>query len=258
MVMSNCLSALPRTLARGALDLLLPLRCLSCDERVGTGEGLCPACWSAMSFIEKPVCYRLGTPFSYDIGEEAWSPRAIADPPPFERSRSVAFYQGTAQALVLALKFGGRRELARPMGLWMRAAGRDFLQPDSLLVPVPLHWSRLLSRRFNQAAALAKVIAEACDAPFAPDTLVRIKRTRQQVGLSAGERHKNVRSAFAVGRNRASLLTSRHVVLVDDVVTTGSTLRACTRTLLGAGAASVDVLTFALADPSRQGHQEHF
>lgn len=233
------------------LNALLPLRCLCCDTRVASEDGLCPHCWHSMPFIEKPVCYRLGTPFSYDVGEQAWSPRAIASPPDFERLRSVAFYEGSAQNLVLAFKFAGRRELARPMGRWMHSAGREFLNADSIIVPVPLHWSRLLSRRFNQSAALAQVIARECGGTYEPDLLRRSKRTRRQVGLSAKERHKNVRSAFVFDKNRAGELTGRHVVLIDDVITTGSTIAACTKTLLSAGAGSVDVLTFALADPAR-------
>jgi len=240
----------PGSAGQAVLDFLLPKRCLCCDTLVSSGDGLCPTCWHSMPFIEKPVCYRLGTPFAYDVGEEAWSPRAIAAPPEFERLRSVALYEGAAQNLVLALKFAGRRELAGPMGRWMTGAGREFLSKDSLIVPVPLHWLRLLSRRFNQSAVLAQVIARECGGVYEPELLKRRKRTRQQVGLSARERQKNVRSAFSVDKNRAELLNGRHIVLIDDVMTTGSTVTACTKTLKAAGAASVDVLTFALADPS--------
>ena len=246
-------SSLARGTARLTLDALLLLRCMCCDKRVGSEDALCPVCWHSMPFIEKPVCHRLGTPFAYDMGEEAWSPRAIASPPDFGRLRSVAFYEGPAQNLVLALKFGRRRELARPMGRWMSGAGREFLSSDSLIVPVPLHWLRLLSRRFNQAAALAQVIARECGGSYEPELLKRRKRTRRQVGLSARDRRKNVRSAFSLGANRAGLLEGRNVVLIDDVITTGSTIAACTKTLLSAGAGSVDVLTFALADLTREG-----
>ncbi|MET1415745.1 ComF family protein [Roseibium sp. HPY-6] len=250
------LAHVPSATARGVLNVLLPLRCMCCDTRVGSEDGLCPVCWNSMPFIEKPVCHRLGIPFSYDVGEEAWSPRAIASPPVFDRLRSVAFYEGSAQSLVLAFKFGGRRELARPMGKWMVSAGREFLSPDSLIIPVPLHWLRLLSRRFNQSAALAQVIAKECGAAYEPDLLTRHKRTRQQVGLTAKERQKNVRSAFRIAAGRSGDLDGRHVVLIDDVMTTGSTIAACTKTLLSAGASSVDVLTFALADPSRSDQEE--
>jgi ComF family protein len=213
-------------------------------------------CWREMRFIEKPWCHRLGTPFSYDVGNEAWSPFAIASPPEFERLRSVAFYDGPARNLVLALKFSGRRELARSMGRWMSRTGAEFLHKDSLIVPVPLHWFRLLSRRFNQAADLAKSVSQECDGHYEPQLLKRIKRTRQQVGLSAKDRQTNVRSAFIVDKSRLGDLQGRHIVLIDDVLTTGATVTACSKVLLNAGAASVDVLTFAHADPSKRSGNE--
>ncbi|MCX2725208.1 ComF family protein [Roseibium salinum] len=246
----------PRAGARLALDFLLPMRCLSCDRRVGTEDGLCPVCWQKMQFIEKPWCYRLGIPFTYDVGEDAWSPRAIASPPVFDRLRSVAFYEGPARDLVLALKFSRRRELAGPMGRWMSRAGKEFLGEQSLILPVPLRWVRLLSRRFNQAADLAKVIAADCGGQYEPDLLRRRKRTRQQVGLSAKDRHRNVRSAFGIDKERESELQGRHVILIDDVMTTGSTVTACSKTVLAAGAASVNVITFAIADPSLRSADE--
>nr|WP_282449314.1 ComF family protein [Roseibium sp. CAU 1639] len=232
------------------LDGLLPRRCLCCDSRVAQDDGLCASCWRAMPFLERPWCQRLGTPFTYDVGSGAWSPRAIAEPPLFDRLRSVALYDGPARQLVLALKFSRRRELARPMARWMVRSGEELLTADSLVAPVPLHWTRLLGRRFNQAADLAREVARQSGAFYEPQLLKRHKRTRQQVGLSARDRHKNVRSAFVPGPLRTDTLAGRHVVLIDDVMTTGSTVAACTKCLLRAGVESVDVLTFALVDPN--------
>ncbi|GAB4521829.1 MAG: ComF family protein [Roseibium sp.] len=233
-----------------ALDFILPLRCLCCDARVASRQALCAACWTDLPFLERPWCHRLGTPFAYDVGDGAWSPQAIAAPPLFDRLRAVAHYEGPARQLVLALKFSRRRELARPMARWMARSGAEILDPDCLLVPVPLHWTRLLSRRFNQAADLAREVALETGAHFEPQLLRRRRRTRQQVGLSAQDRRRNVRTAFALDPERAAAAAGRRIVLVDDVLTTGSTVEACTRRLLAAGAASVDVLTFALADPA--------
>ncbi|ASP36932.1 ComF family protein [Labrenzia sp. VG12] len=232
------------------LDGLLPRRCLCCDARVAFEAGLCAPCWRAMPFLERPWCQRLGTPFSYDVGEGAWSPRAIAEPPLFDRLRAVAHYDGPARQLVLSLKFSRRRELAAPMAAWMMRSGGELLDAECLLLPVPLHWTRLVSRRFNQAADLAREIAGQSGAGYEPVLLKRRKRTRQQVGLTAKDRLRNVRAAFVVDRTRLETLAGRRVVLVDDVLTTGSTVTACSRCLLSAGAASVDVLTFALVDPN--------
>ena len=132
----------------------------------------------------------------------------------------------------------------------MARTGHELVSSGELIVPVPLHRFRLWQRRFNQAADLARSVSEASGAGYRPDLLQRIKRTRQQVGLKREDRRKNVRAAFKVRDGAANEVHGARVVLVDDVFTTGSTVTACTRTLLNAGAENVDVLTFALADPS--------
>lgn len=244
------LRGLPGLAAGLVLDGLLPPRCLCCDLRIDEQGGLCASCWRETPFLEKPWCQRYGTPFAYDVGAGAWSPQAIAAPPLFDRLRAVAFYDGPARHLVLTLKFARRRDLARPMARWMVRSGAELLRTDSLIVPVPLHWTRLLTRRFNQASDLAAEIARQSGAHHDPTLLKRRRRTRQQVGLTAKDRRRNVRTAFSLDPARAGGVAGRQIVLVDDVLTTGSTVAACTRCLLGAGAASVDVLTFAMVDQS--------
>jgi ComF family protein len=240
------------------LNMLLPRRCVSCEQTISSGNGLCGGCWQKMQFLEKPWCQKLGTPFSHDVGGGALSPRAIADPPVFDRLRAVSYYAGPARKLVLGLKFGRRRDLAEPMGVWMSRAGSELLQ-NTLVVPVPLHWTRIWQRRFNQAAELARSVAASSGADYAPAVLARTRRTRQQVGLPAKDRKRNVRKAFRVPEKMQQAVAGRCVVLVDDVYTTGSTVGACTKVLTAAGAASVDVLCFAIADPANHedvGHSD--
>ncbi|ADZ68899.1 ComF family protein [Polymorphum gilvum] len=232
-----------------ALDLLLPPRCLACERTIAEPGGLCAVCWADMPWLEAPRCARLGTPFSHDLGAGALSPRAIAEPPLFDRARAAALYKGPARDLVLTLKFGGRRETAGAMGRWMAFAGHELIEPGTLLVPVPLHRVRLWQRRFNQAALLADAVARQSGADAGLLVLERVRRTRQQVGLDARERQKNVRGAFRLRAGAEAQVAGRPVVLVDDVLTTGSTVTACARVLKAAGAAGVDVLTFAVADP---------
>lgn len=240
---------LMRTLATRTLDFLIPPRCLVCDRPTEAGSGLCPSCWAAMPFVERPWCERLGLPFSHDIGEGAWSPQAIASPPLFDRARSVALYQGPARKLVLALKFAGRRDVAPAMGRWMGRVAQELADERSLIVPVPLHRRRLWQRRFNQAALLAVAMGRDMGLPVCLDALERVMPTRHQIGLSAKERHRNVRRAFRVKETAKLAVFGRSILLVDDVFTTGSTVTACTRVLLSAGASKVDVMTFAIADP---------
>jgi len=232
-------------LGTGLVDLALPPQCLACDRHVAVDGGLCAVCWGELRPIERPYCQRLGIPFSYDLGPGALSAEAIADPPPFERCRSVAHFDAVARRLVHGLKYRDHMELARWMGAWMARAGAELVAEADVVVPVPLHRMRLWSRRFNQSAALAEAIARAGSKRFAPTALRRIRATTQQVGLSARERDANVRGAFRVAADEAMKIAGRRVLLVDDVYTTGATVKAATRALIRGGAAAVDVLTFA-------------
>jgi ComF family protein len=230
--------------ARAALDVALPTLCVACREPV-EGEGLCAACWSQLSFIAPPYCERLGIPFVYDPGPGILSMQAIADPPAYHRARAAVRYDEVARTLVHALKFHDRTDLAPTMGRWMAHAGRPLLADADLLVPVPLHWRRGFSRRYNQSGALARVIGRQTGVPVAIEALKRVRPTAHQIGLSRAERAANVQGAFQVPPGRKAEVHGRRVVLVDDVLTSGATVDACARALLRAKAASVDVLVFA-------------
>ena len=234
-------------LVRHALDIVFPPVCLACRKAIGADGALCAACWGQIGFIEKPYCDRLGTPFAQDLGAEGLiSPEAMSDPPVYARARAVArFDDGPTRQIVHRLKYGDRMEMAKPMGAWMARAGADLLQQADVIVPVPLHRARLWTRRFNQSAALARVISEQCGVPADLQALARIKPTSSQVGLTRSQRAQNVQGAFRV-RDEARLdLDGRCVVLVDDVLTSGATINAASRALLRGGAKRVDVLVFA-------------
>lgn len=226
-------------------ELLVPSVCLGCDNRVEQQGGLCPKCWNRLHFIEKPYCEVLGTAFSHDQGKGAISPLAIADPPPFDRLRSAVSYGDLARSLVTGLKFADRADLAPWMARWMLVAGRELIGDSDIIAAVPLHRTRLLTRRYNQSAELARAVAGASGIKFAPAALVRHKRTGSQVGLSASQRERNVQGAFRVPQTARPLIEEKRILLVDDVYTSGATAKACCRELLRAGAGAVDVLTFA-------------
>jgi ComF family protein len=237
------LTGAARTIFGLALGVALPRLCAACREPVG-GEGLCAPCWSKLSFISPPYCERLGIPFPFDPGPGTLSMEAIADPPVYSRARAAVCFDETARVLVHALKYADRLDLAPMMGRWMANAGRELTAEADLLVPVPLHWRRQWARRFNQSALLAEVIAKASGLRVS-HPLKRVKSTPQQVGLARSERAQNVQGAFGVRPDARIEVAGRRLVLVDDVLTSGATLEACTRALLRAGAASVDVLVFA-------------
>ncbi len=234
-----------RDLWRLALGLLYPPTCIACQAATGEPHALCAACWSQIRFIERPFCERLGTPFAVDLGQPLLSPAAIADPPVFGRARAVAEYDGTASLLVHRLKYNDRLELARAMGGMMARAGADLLADADVIVPVPLHRWRLWRRRFNQAMALARAVSSGSGVPCDPFLLVRVKHTRRQVGLTKAQRQENLQGAFRVPPAAKALLKGKRVLLIDDVLTTGSTANAASRALLRSGAAAVDILAFA-------------
>jgi ComF family protein len=230
----------------GFANLAYPPCCLACKDAVDEAGALCPGCWVRMPFIERPFCERLGTPFAQDLGAGLLSPAAQADPPVFARARVVATYDdGPARVLVQRLKYADRLDLAPAMARWMARAGAELIAEADCVIPVPLHRFRLWTRRFNQAALLAKGVARHAGLPYAPMALTRVKRTRPQVGLTRDARAANMQGAFKVPAEATHRVAGARILLVDDVLTSGATLNAAARVLLRAGAARVDVLTFA-------------
>src|SRR6478672_8570461 len=230
--------------SRLVLDIALPTLCVSCREPVH-GAGVCAACWAKLSFIAPPFCPRLGIPFVYDPGPGLLSMEAIANPPAYQRARAAVRYDDVARTLVHALKYQDRTDLAPAMGRWMARAGKELLGEADMLVPVPLHWRRGWSRRYNQSGALARVISRQSGARVAAESLRRVRATEQQIGLSRAQRASNVQGAFKVTADRIAEIQGRRAILVDDVLTSGATTDACARALLRARAAQVDVLVFA-------------
>ena len=245
-----------RRLWRGFVDWLTPPKCVACRVDVTSGGALCVACWQKLHFIDEPVCEALGTPFAYDQGEGALSPAAIADPPPWDRARAAVAFDDTSKHLVHLLKYKDMQEAGLAMARMMLGPGRKQLEQCDVILPVPLHRRRMWQRRFNQAAVLAQALSKATGKTYRHDVLLRQSATRSQVGLTAAERHRNVRKAFVVPVERQADIDGKRVLLVDDVRTTGATAAACAETLKAAGAAHVDVLSFALVLTPTQLHIE--
>ena len=232
-------------ITKGCVDLLVPARCVNCSALIAPNTGVCANCWQQMRFIERPFCSLMGTPFTVDLGDEIISTEAIAHPPPFRRLRCAVIYDDISRSLISRYKFSDRTDLAPFIANVMARAGGELINDADMIVALPLHWRRLHARRFNQSAHLAKLISDQCAVPFEPLILQRIKNTKQQIGLTFEGRRQNVAGAFKVSAESRPFLKGKNVLLVDDVYTSGATVKAATKSLLRAGAGAVDVLAFA-------------
>ena len=235
---------LPQFLA-SMVDFVIPPACPVCRNLVGGTDGVCAACWRDLEFITPLICHRTGVPLAEDPGPEGAGLAAMINPPPYHRARAPLKYTGIGVQLIRRMKYSDQSELVAMLApLILRAATLLFSTAD-LLVPVPMHRWRLARRRFNQSAELARALSRLTGVPMQVDMLERHRATAQQVGLTRAVRRTNLRGAFRVRDATKAQLAGRHVLLVDDVLTTGATAEACTRTLLRAGAGTVDIVTLA-------------
>lgn len=237
------------SVAGAGLDLLLPPRCLTCEAGVEAPGRLCPACFRLTAFVTQPCCDRCGTPFRHagQGGLARQCGQCTLDPPPWGRGRAALRYDDQARRIILPFKHGDRVDVAAALAHHMARAGAALLQSADLLVPVPLHRRRLLARRYNQSALLAHAVGRLARCAVMPDALQRVRVTAALGGKGRAERAAAVAGAIVVRPSRAGQLAGRRVVLIDDVLTTGATLGVCTRALLAAGVASVEVLVGARA-----------
>lgn len=232
----------------GALvRVVYPPRCLCCEEHVESEFALCGPCWRDTPFIEGLVCDACGAPLpgQEDEGLRPHCDDCLRHPPPWTRGRAALLYDGAARQMVLQLKHADRLDLARPLGDWLLRAGRAIIEPGMIVAPVPLHWTRLLRRRSNQSALIAARMASGAGLVHVPDLLQRLRRTPSQEGRGRAARFANLDGAIRAHPRRIAAARGRHVLLVDDVMTSGATLSAACRALTGAGVAQVSVLVLA-------------
>ncbi len=237
---------------RAVFDFLYPPVCLSCSAPIAEPNGLCASCWTALVPITAPMCPVLGLPFETDLGPDALSAAALADPPVFARARAAFVYSPLSARIVARFKYGDHPELARFIARAMVRAGAEFWPDDPVLVPVPLHRFRHWHRRYNQSAELARCLGRQLDLDFSPNLARRKRSTRQQVGLNPDQRKRNVSGAFGVDADQAARWAGRRLVLVDDVLTTGATVSALATALKRAGFDHIDVISFARVVPGAQ------
>ena len=225
------------------LDLLFPPRDFA--ERPAQGPGLAADAFLKISFLDDPVCDGCGIPFEFDQGIGALCPACMARPRAFARARAACLYDEGSRDLILRFKHADRPDLAKLFQQWISRAARDLIVDADAVVPVPLHPLRLLSRRYNQAAEIARPLARQAGLIYLPDSLQRGRATASQGGRSGSGRRRNVAGAFVVPPGYQRQIKGRRILLIDDVLTTGATAEACAKALLKAGARAVDVAVVA-------------
>jgi ComF family protein len=241
--MADVLMAPRRFLGRvgsGLTDLIWPARSLLSDARVEKAGTIEADLWQALDFLYGASCHTCGVPLPDATAPESVCPACLANKPHYRFMRAALAYDDMSKPMVLGMKHGARKDGVKVFSNWMVEAA-PYARDVDLIVPVPLHWTRLWARGYNQAGWLAQAIANRLNKPYAPLTLLRKRRTPSQNGLSSAGRLRNVEGAFVVSQD----VKRKHILLVDDVYTTGATINACAKALLRAGATVVDGVAMA-------------
>ena len=229
-----------RSLGKALVDFALPPRCAGCADVIDEVGAFCPDCWSGMEWLGTSGCRTCGLPLAATDADTCG--RCLADPPPLDRMRAAVAYDDRSRSIVLRLKYGRKVALARTMARYM-APLNDASGDEALVMPVPLHRRRLWSRGFNQSGLVALQLAKSWGFPFEAGLLRRTKPTVPLKGMSHSQRRRAVAGAFAV--DDPDRIRGRPIILVDDVLTSGSTAEACARALRKAGAERVELICWA-------------
>jgi ComF family protein len=243
---------------RAAVDLVLPERCPACGTITPSGGHFCGLCWQKLRFITQPWCASCAAPLEFALDDAQMCATCIAKPPSHDGIRAAVAYCDTSRQVVLKLKYGGKIAMAILIAQHLK---RHLPETDEriFIVPVPLHWTRLWSRGFNQSALIAKSMARSNDHIFCPDMLIRKKRTPLLRGLSGKQRQQTLKNAFELNPKLSGKVRGARIILVDDVLTSGATSQSCVKTLKKAGAQWVQIFCWArvLHDDVPQ-HQANF
>lgn len=230
------------------LHLIYPPQCLTCGGAVTSDFALCGSCWRDTPFVSGLTCDKCGLPLPGEApkdGSAVHCDDCLTIARPWDRGRAALLYAGKARDIVLQLKHADRIDFARPAGTWMAGAAQPLLRPDMLVVAVPLHWLRLVRRKYNQAGLLARQVAKCTGLAHCPDLLQRLRATKTQEGLGRDGRFANLADAIRVHPGRTALVPGRPVLLIDDVMTSGATLAACAEACLASGSGAVSILVLA-------------
>lgn len=230
------------------IDMILPPRCPISGETVDMQGTVSPEAWRKLAFISAPYCDCCGFPFMFaqsGAAQDMLCAACLKERPDYTSARAAIAYDDASRDFILGFKHGDQTHAVVAMIPWLKQAGGALWEHADVVLPVPLHRWRLLRRRYNQSGLIAKIMARETGRLYLPDALVRTRATPTQGRLRAQARQDNVHKAFAVGAKAAPKLRGKNIILIDDVYTTGATVRECAKVLKTAGAASVHVITLA-------------
>ena len=235
-----------RQMLGDAIDLIYPPRCIACENATETPQGLCGRCWRDTHFFTGSVCDICGVavPTAADHPGRVICDSCTHAPPAWDKGRTAIAYEDVGRRVVLAFKHGDRLDMCGVLAQWMARSARSLHAEGAIIAPVPLHWRRLIRRKYNQSAELARAIAPEIGAEFVPDLLIRTRHTAPQSG-TRDERHAAMRDAIKVAPKHNRMVKGRPVLIVDDVMTSGATLSACTEALRPCAPRTVMALALA-------------
>jgi ComF family protein len=236
------------------VSVILPPRCALTGEIVDRPGMISATAWASLTFIAPPCCHSCGAPFdvdhdAVDIDDIAYMQcgACLAHPPAFDQARSAIVYDEGSRDLLLTFKHGDQTHLTATFTPWLQTILSQQQWNADMIIPVPLHWTRLFKRRYNQSALLAKSLSDMTNIPVMMSILKRKRATQSQGHLSAKEREDNVKGAFFIPDQYNDIIKDKKIILIDDVFTTGATINECAKTLKKQGASDVLVLTIARA-----------
>lgn len=241
----NSTKEIIKPVANAVLDTIFPPRCISCNKFVGTQGSLCTDCWEDINYLSDPCCDICGIPFEFNIEQGALCGACIAHKPSYDKARSVFLYDDNSRSLITSFKYGDKTQNAVSFAKWLERVGKEFFEEADIVAPVPLHRFKLFLRRYNQSVLITNALKLPKNANLINKLLVRNKYTSPQAGLTTKQRILNVKGAFKVNLRYNEEVKGKVIVLVDDVMTTGSTVEICSRVLKKQGAKKVYILTVA-------------
>lgn len=227
-------------------DIIFPPRCLCCADNIIEHGNLCADCWADTQFITEPFCDICGYPQELEVDLiEGICSFCTAKKPSYQKARALFSYENAGLQLIHNLKYYDKQHIAEPLSKMLYSKYSDIIMQADIIVPVPIHWRRLLMRKYNQSLLMSNCLSKFSGKPVIADLLYRTKYTAPQNRMNYKERYRNIKDIIKVTDKYQDMIAGKNILLVDDVITTGATINGCAKELTKAGSCSINVVTFA-------------